>query len=131
MREVARVIVADSPSSDATAARAAGAGADVIRFERGYGRACMAGVIAAPEADIIVFMDGDGADDPARQIQARSLEDLPRQLMSTDQITANELKPCLLQNNSARISVAFLRCAPVGGACGVRRGCVALVHCRK
>jgi glycosyltransferase involved in cell wall biosynthesis len=96
LREVARVIVADSPSSDATAARAAGAGADVIRGQRGYGRARMAGVIAAPEADMIVFMDGDGADDPARRIQAR-LEDLPRQLMSTDQITANELKPCLLQ----------------------------------
>ena len=63
---VERVIVADGPSSDGTAARAAGAGADVIRVERGYGRACMAGVNAAPEADVIVFMDGDGADDPAR-----------------------------------------------------------------
>ena len=63
---VERVIVADGPSSDSTAARAAGAGADVIRVERGYGRACMAGVNAAPEADVIVFMDGDGADDPAR-----------------------------------------------------------------
>jgi glycosyltransferase involved in cell wall biosynthesis len=63
---VERVIVADSHSSDGTAARAAGAGADVIRVGRGYGRACLAGVDAAPEADIIVFMDGDGADDPAR-----------------------------------------------------------------
>jgi len=63
---VERVIVADGQSSDSTAARAAGAGADVIRVERGYGRACMAGVNAAPEADVIVFMDGDGADDPAR-----------------------------------------------------------------
>jgi glycosyltransferase involved in cell wall biosynthesis len=63
---VERVIVADSHSSDGTAARAAAAGADVIRVGRGYGRACLAGVDAAPEADIIVFMDGDGADDPAR-----------------------------------------------------------------
>ena len=63
---VERVIVADSHSSDGTAARAAGAGADVIRVGRGYGRACLAGVDAAQEADIIVFMDGDGADDPAR-----------------------------------------------------------------
>ena len=63
---VERVIVADGQSSDSTAARAAGAGADVIRVEQGYGRACMAGVNAAPEADVIVFMDGDGADDPAR-----------------------------------------------------------------
>jgi glycosyltransferase involved in cell wall biosynthesis len=63
---VDRIIVADSRSSDATAARAAGAGADVIRVERGYGRACMAGAEAATEADIIVFMDGDGADDPSQ-----------------------------------------------------------------
>jgi glycosyltransferase involved in cell wall biosynthesis len=63
---VERVIVADSHSSDGTAARAAGAGADVIRVGRGYGRACLAGVDAAPEAEIMVFMDGDGADDPAR-----------------------------------------------------------------
>ena len=62
---VDRVIVADGQSSDATAARAAGAGADVIRVGRGYGRACAAGVDAAADADIIVFMDGDGADDPS------------------------------------------------------------------
>src|SRR6516225_764404 len=46
---VERVIVADSHSSDGTAARAAGAGADVIRVGRGYGRACLAGVDAAQE----------------------------------------------------------------------------------
>jgi glycosyltransferase involved in cell wall biosynthesis len=63
---VDRIIVADGRSSDATAGRAADAGADVIRVERGYGRACMAGAEAAAEADIIVFMDGDGADDPSR-----------------------------------------------------------------
>ena len=62
---VDRVIVADGQSSDATTARAAGAGADVIRVGRGYGRACAAGVDAAADADIIVFMDGDGADDPS------------------------------------------------------------------
>jgi glycosyltransferase involved in cell wall biosynthesis len=64
-QHVDRVIVADGPSGDATAARAAAAGADVIRVERGYGRACAAGAEAATDADIIVFMDGDGADDPA------------------------------------------------------------------
>lgn len=31
----------------------------------GYGRACLAGIRLAGDADIIVFMDGDGADDPA------------------------------------------------------------------
>ena len=62
---VDRVIIADGPSSDATAARAANAGADVIKVRRGYGRVCAAPVETAPEAEIIVFMDGDGADDPA------------------------------------------------------------------
>jgi glycosyltransferase involved in cell wall biosynthesis len=60
-----RVIVADGGSVDATAARARAAGADVIDAGRGYGRACLAGAAAADGADIVVFMDGDGADDPA------------------------------------------------------------------
>jgi glycosyltransferase involved in cell wall biosynthesis len=41
---VETVIVADSPSTDATAARAAEAGAEVIKVERGCGRACAAEV---------------------------------------------------------------------------------------
>jgi glycosyltransferase involved in cell wall biosynthesis len=62
---VDRVIVADGGSTDATVARARAAGADVIAVGRGYGRACLAGAEAAQHAEIIVFMDGDGADDPA------------------------------------------------------------------
>jgi glycosyltransferase involved in cell wall biosynthesis len=62
---VARIIVADSGSQDGTAARARGAGAEVIAVGHGYGLACLAGAKAADGADIIVFMDGDGADDPA------------------------------------------------------------------
>jgi glycosyltransferase involved in cell wall biosynthesis len=61
---VDRIIVADGPSSDATATRAAHAGAEVIKVGRGYGLACATAVEAAAEAEIIVFMDGDGADDP-------------------------------------------------------------------
>ena len=62
---VDRVIVADGGSRDATAQRASAAGADVIDAGRGYGRACLAATMAAEDADIVVFMDGDGADDPA------------------------------------------------------------------
>ena len=62
---VSRVIVADGGSSDATAARAREAGAEVIAAGRGYGRACLAGAEAASDAEIVMFMDGDGADDPA------------------------------------------------------------------
>jgi glycosyltransferase involved in cell wall biosynthesis len=60
----ARVIVADGGSRDATVARAQEAGAEVIEAAGGYGRACLAASMAAHEAAILVFMDGDGADDP-------------------------------------------------------------------
>ena len=59
-----RVIVADGGSSDATAARARAAGADVVAAGAGYGRACLAAARAAEGCAIVVFMDGDGADDP-------------------------------------------------------------------
>jgi glycosyltransferase involved in cell wall biosynthesis len=62
---VSRIIVADSGSSDATVALARDAGAEVIEVGRGYGRACHAAAVAAHDADVLVFMDGDGADDPA------------------------------------------------------------------
>ena len=59
-------LVVDNGSTDATGDTAAAAGARVIRAPRGYGSACLAGVAAAsPDCDILVFMDGDGADVPA------------------------------------------------------------------
>lgn len=65
LSQVARVIVADGGSADGTRERAALAGAAVVNAGGGYGRACLAGAQAASDADILVFMDGDGADDPA------------------------------------------------------------------
>ena len=58
------MIVVDGGSADGTAEIARGAGAEVITVGRGYGRACLVGAEAAEDADIVVFMDGDGADDP-------------------------------------------------------------------
>ncbi len=56
-------IVVDNGSTDGTGAMAAAAGARVVTASRGYGSACMAGVAAArPDSDVLVFMDGDGAD---------------------------------------------------------------------
>ncbi|HVS33909.1 MAG TPA: glycosyltransferase family 2 protein [Thermoanaerobaculia bacterium] len=64
---VRSVIVADNGSSDRTAQIAAARGALVVREpERGYGAACAAAVKHLPaETSIVVFMDADGADDPA------------------------------------------------------------------
>lgn len=59
------VIVVDGGSRDATVAEAEAAGARVIHeSRRGYGRACASGA-AASDASILVFLDGDGSDDPA------------------------------------------------------------------
>jgi glycosyltransferase involved in cell wall biosynthesis len=62
---VGRIIVVDGGSSDATQESARAAGADVVGVGRGYGLACLTGAQAAEGAGILVFMDGDGADDPA------------------------------------------------------------------
>lgn len=62
---VDQVIVADGGSTDGTQEIAAAAGATVIAAGRGFGRACLAGASAARGADILAFMDADGADDPA------------------------------------------------------------------
>jgi glycosyltransferase involved in cell wall biosynthesis len=58
-------IVVDNGSTDATAARAREAGARVVtEHRRGYGAACHAGVMAAADANIVVFLDGDNSDNP-------------------------------------------------------------------
>jgi len=58
------ILVVDGGSEDNTVAVANSAGATVINeSRRGYGQACAAG-LAAAQGDVIVFMDGDGADDP-------------------------------------------------------------------
>jgi glycosyltransferase involved in cell wall biosynthesis len=64
-RDIVRdVVVADSASRDGTPDIARAAGARVVSLEEhGYGRACAVGAAAAgPSCDIILFLDGDGAD---------------------------------------------------------------------
>jgi rSAM/selenodomain-associated transferase 1 len=59
------IVVVDNGSDDGTAAVARAAGARVVSEpRRGYGRACLAGVLAATDAEVIVLMDGDGSDVP-------------------------------------------------------------------
>ncbi len=61
---VSTIMVADGGSTDGTCAIAERAGAIVIDAGRGYGRACLKAAVSAPADAIMVFMDGDGADDP-------------------------------------------------------------------
>ena len=62
-----QVIVVDNGSSDATAALARAAGAQVLcEPRRGYGQACRSGMaILQSEIEVVVFMDADLSDDPA------------------------------------------------------------------
>jgi glycosyltransferase involved in cell wall biosynthesis len=60
---IAECIVVDNGSKDGTGEIAAAAGARVVTSARGYGAAMSAGVkAAAASSEILVFMDGDGAD---------------------------------------------------------------------
>lgn len=66
---LARVVVVDDASRDATAARARAAGAEVVRLNRhaGYAGALRVGYATALEGapDVVVQMDGDGQHRPA------------------------------------------------------------------
>jgi glycosyltransferase involved in cell wall biosynthesis len=61
------VIVVDNGSRDRTAQVARAAGARVVAEpRRGYGQACLTGIAAAGDADVIAFLDGDYSDYPAQ-----------------------------------------------------------------
>ncbi len=58
------VVVGDYASTDGTPDIAREYGAIVVNVDGpGYGRACLAAIAALPPVDILVFIDGDAADD--------------------------------------------------------------------
>jgi len=76
---VDQVVVADNGSTDNTAEIATGAGALVVREDRrGYGSACLRAIEEVPDADILVFLDADGSDNPA------SIEELLKALVESE-----------------------------------------------
>jgi glycosyltransferase involved in cell wall biosynthesis len=67
-KRVRRVVVGDNGSRDRTAEVARAGGAEVVSEPRlGYGAACLAALAhirASGPPDVVVFLDGDHADDP-------------------------------------------------------------------
>jgi glycosyltransferase involved in cell wall biosynthesis len=64
------VAIGDHRSTDGTAQIGRDHGAIVVEVDGpGYGRACLAAVAALPPVDIIVFIDGDAADDLSAMIR--------------------------------------------------------------
>jgi len=106
------IVVVDGGSTDSTPTLAEKAGARVVHEpQRGYGRACAAGS-AATEADVLVYMDGDGSNVPAdilrllepiqdgeadMVIGARQVGDLPPGAMPPHQRFGNWLAAALIR----------------------------------
>lgn len=64
------VAIGDHRSTDGTAQIGRDHGAIVVEVDGpGYGRACLAAIAALPPVDVIVFIDGDAADDLSAMIR--------------------------------------------------------------
>ncbi len=62
---VDHIVVADNGSTDQTIDIAQSMGARTVKAaQRGYGAACLAGIAALPDCDVVVFIDGDYSDFP-------------------------------------------------------------------
>ena len=109
--EIARILVVDNGSTDRTATVAKEAGACIVTEpRRGYGRACLSGVLASGSVDYIVLMDGDRCDVPSELpllmepifngeadlvIGSRMLGDYERGSLMPQQIAGNKVAALL------------------------------------
>lgn len=110
---VDEIVVADNASTDATARLAADAGARVVDApQRGYGSACQAAIQSIDHTDIVVFMDGDGSDNPQEMellvdpltseqcdiaVGSRTAGVVEPGAMTLPQIAGNRLACCLIR----------------------------------
>ncbi len=110
---VDRIIVVDNGSLDRTAEVAEAGGATVVvERRRGYGRACLTGIAAAGDADVLVFLDADGSSDPDQMdrlvdpildgraelvLGSRALGKIERGAMTLAQRIGNVLAPALIR----------------------------------
>ena len=92
-RVASRIIVADGGSSDATVAQARRAGAEVIAAGAATGAPAWRAPGMADDADILVFMDGDGADDPAASPRWSSRSRRARTISSSARAFAASASP--------------------------------------
>lgn len=118
---VDEVIVVDGDSRDGTAAEARAAGAEVlVEHRRGYGQACASGaaLAAGRGADILVFMDGDGADVPeALPLLVAPLRDDSRDFVIASRTRGSREKGSMLWH---QVLAGQVIGAGIGLATGVR-----------
>jgi glycosyltransferase involved in cell wall biosynthesis len=129
---VAQLIVVDNGSTDATANEAEAAGATVVSQPiRGYGAACLAGVLAATDSEVVLLMDADGSDDldGAARVAALCLQDSAKLVIGSR--TAGSVEPGALTlaqragNSLATLLMRFLcggrRISDIGPVRAIRR----------
>ncbi len=94
---VDRIIVVDNGSVDRTADRALQGGAVVLREDRrGYGSACLMAIREGPATDCVVFMDGDGSDDPQEiELLLRAMHALDADLVVGSRVLGRSEKGAL------------------------------------
>lgn len=137
---VDEVVVVDNGSTDRTAEIAAELGARVVpEPRRGYGSACLAGIAACQESEILVFLDGDFSDYPEDlPVLLQPLLEGTADLVVGTRMSSRESRRALLPqarfgNRLAAILMRALfgiRCTDLGPFRAIRRDALNRLHMR-